>query len=197
MSAPRKATLHRKTAETDIHIEVALDAEGRFEGTTGVGFFDHMLAHIARHSLMNLTVQAHGDLHIDDHHTVEDTGIVLGQALAQALGDRSGIVRMGHAIVPMDEALVLCALDISGRGYLSWELQLTTPRLGDFTTEMVPEFFRAVALHAGWTIHLRQIAGSNTHHIIEATFKAFGRALAQACSIDPRVKGVPSTKGVL
>lgn len=197
MTSLRTATIHRKTTETDINIEVCLDGEGLFAGSTGVGFFDHMLAHIARHSLVDIKVAAQGDLHIDDHHTVEDTGIALGQALSQALGDRKGITRMGHMVVPMDEALVLCAVDISGRGFLGWEMQLTTPKLGDFTTELAPEFFRAVAMNAGWTLHIRQLAGSNTHHLVEAAFKAFGRAIAQAIALDPRVKGVPSTKGVL
>src|SRR5579871_3737629 len=197
MNQSRTATIRRKTNETDITLELALDGDGNGDIATGIGFFDHMLTHIARHGLMDLTVRATGDLHIDDHHTVEDVGIALGQALASALGDRSGITRVGSAIVPMDEALVLCAIDISGRGFLASDLAWTTPKLGDFTTELTPEFFRAVAMHAGWTIHLRQLAGANAHHIIEAGFKAFGRAAAQAVARDPRVKGIPSTKGVL
>ena len=162
-----------------------------------MGFFDHMLTHIARHGLMDLTVEAHGDLHIDDHHTVEDVGIALGKALAEALGDRAGIARVGNVAVPMDEALVFCSIDISGRGFLASDLELPTPMLGDFTTELVPEFFRAVAVNAGWTVHIKQWAGANTHHIVESAFKAFGRAAAQAVARDPRVQGIPSTKGVL
>jgi len=194
---PRAASVCRKTNETDIALALRLDGEGKGDIATGVGFFDHMLTHVARHGLFDLAVKADGDLHIDDHHTVEDVGIALGQAFANCVGDRSGIVRVGNAIVPMDEALVLCAIDISGRGYLACDLQWTTPKLGEFTTELVPEFFRAVAAHAGWTLHLRQLAGANTHHVIEGAFKAFGRAAAQAVSRDSRVKGIPSTKGVL
>ena len=193
----RTARLNRKTSETDISLSVDIDGTGTSSIDTGVGFFDHMLTHIAKHGLLNLTVKVTGDLHIDDHHTVEDVGIVLGKALAEALGDRSGITRVGNIAVPMDEALVFCAIDISGRGYLGCDLVCPTPILGDFTTELVPEFFRAVAVNAGWTVHLRQMAGTNTHHIIESAFKAFGRALAEAVSHSPRVQGVPSTKGVL
>jgi imidazoleglycerol-phosphate dehydratase len=193
----RSAQVKRRTAETDIEIVMQLDGEGASQIETGIGFLDHMLTHVARHGLFDLAVTAKGDLHIDDHHTVEDVGIALGQAFAQALGDRSGIARIGNIIVPMDEALVLCAIDVSGRGFLAIDLETPTPRLGTFTTELVPEFFRAVAMHAGWTIHLRQLAGANTHHIIEAAFKAFGRAAAQAVALDVRVKGIPSTKGVL
>jgi imidazoleglycerol-phosphate dehydratase len=156
-----------------------------------------MLTHIARHGLFDLAVRATGDLHIDDHHTVEDVGIALGMAFQQSLGDRAGITRVGNVMVPMDEALVLCAIDISGRGHLEIDIRTPTPKLGDFTTELVPEFFRAVAVNAGWTVHLRQLSGSNTHHIIESAFKAFGRSAAQAVTRDPRVKGIPSTKGVL
>lgn len=197
MSQPRRATIERKTSETDIRLTLELDGSGTGDLKTGVGFFDHMLTHIAKHGLFHLSVGATGDLHIDDHHTVEDVGIALGKAFAEALGDRAGIARVGNCAVPMDEALVFCAIDISGRGYLACDLTLSTPKLGDFTTEMVPEFFRAVAVNAGWTVHLRQMAGTNTHHIIEAAFKAFGRAAAQAVTQDPRIKGIPSTKGVL
>ncbi len=193
----RSAVLSRTTSETDINLTVDLDGEGSSRIATGVGFFDHMLTHIARHGLLDLTVEARGDLHIDDHHTVEDVGIALGKAFAQALGDRAGIARVGNIAVPMDEALVFCAIDISGRGFLAFDLELPTAKLGDFTTELVPEFFRAVAVNAGWTVHIKQWAGSNTHHIIESAFKAFGRAAAQAIARDPRVKGIPSTKGVL
>ncbi len=193
----RAATIERKTSETDIRLTVHVDGAGRSEIATGVGFFDHMLTHIAKHGLLDLTVKATGDLHIDDHHTVEDVGIALGKALAEALGDRAGIARVGNCAVPMDEALVFCALDISGRGFLACDLNLPAPKLGDYTTELTTEFFRAVAVNAGWTIHLRQMAGVNTHHIIESAFKAFGRAMAQAVAHDARVQGIPSTKGVL
>jgi imidazoleglycerol-phosphate dehydratase len=193
----RTATIERKTNETDIRLSLDLDGSGTHDLATGVGFFDHMLTHIARHGLMNLSLRVEGDLHVDDHHTVEDVGIALGQAFAMALGDKAGIARVGNCAVPMDEALVFCAIDISGRGYLTCDLDCPTPKLGDYTTEMTPEFFRAVAANAGWTIHLRQMAGANTHHIIEAAFKAFARAAAQAVSRDPRVQGIPSTKGIL
>lgn len=195
--SPRTATIERKTHETDIRLRLELDGVGSSDAATGIGFFDHMLTHIARHSLMNLSVHATGDLHVDDHHTVEDVGIAFGKALESALGNRTGITRMGSATVPMDEALVFCAIDISGRGFLACDLAFKTPRLGDYTTEMTPEFFRAVAMHAKWTIHLRQLAGVNAHHVVEAAFKAFARAAAQAVALDPRVHGVPSTKGVL
>ena len=193
----RTAEVTRKTSETEIALFVNLDGNGASEIATGVGFFDHMLTHIARHGLLDLNVKATGDLHIDDHHTVEDIGIALGKALDIALGDRSGITRYGHAIVPMDEALILCALDISGRGLSVCELERPTERFGDFAAEMVPEFFRAVAHNAGITLHIRQMAGVNGHHIIEGAFKAFGRALAQAVAPSDRVTGIPSTKGVL
>ncbi len=193
----RIAHLSRKTSETDITLTLDLDGTGTSDLATSIGFFDHMLTHIAKHGLLDLTIKAIGDLHIDDHHTIEDVGIVLGKALAEALGDRAGITRVGNIAVPMDEALVFCAIDISGRGYLAYDLVCPTPKLGDFTTEMVPEFFRAVAVNAGWTVHLRQMAGTNTHHIIESAFKAFGRALAEAVSHSPRVQGIPSTKGIL
>ena len=193
----RTANLTRKTSETDIALTLDIDGTGTSDLATGIGFFDHMLTHIAKHGLLDLTDKATGDLHIDDHHTVEDVGIVLGKALAEALGDRAGITRVGNVAVPMDEALVFCAIDISGRGYLACDLVCPTPMLGSFTTELVPEFFRAVAVNAGWTVHLRQMAGTNTHHIIESAFKAFARALAEAVSHSPRVQGVPSTKGVL
>lgn len=193
----RTGTVQRKTNETDILVTIQLDGTGTADVVTGVGFFDHMLNHVARHSLIDLTVKAAGDLHIDDHHTVEDVGIALGKALDQALGDRAGIERYGHAIVPMDEALVGCALDISGRGLSVCRLRASSERVGDFAVEMVPEFFRAVAHNAGITMHVNQLAGENSHHIVEGAFKAFGRALRQAIAVSKRVKGVPSTKGVL
>jgi len=193
----REAVVERRTTETDIAIRLNLDGTGESEIHTGVGFFDHMLTHVARHGLLDLVVKAKGDLHIDDHHTVEDVGIAIGGALRDALGDRSGIVRYGHAILPMDEALVLCALDISGRGMSVCELEYPVEKIGAFSTEMVPEFFRAVAHNAGITLHIRQMAGTNGHHIVEAAFKAFGRALAEAINKSERVTGIPSTKGVL
>jgi len=197
MTLSRVADVHRKTNETDISLSVDLDGSGSSDIATGVGFFDHMLTHISRHGLIDLNVRAKGDTHIDDHHTVEDVGIALGKALAIALGDRASINRVGNVAVPMDEALVFCAIDISGRGFLACDLEFPTPKLGDYTTEMTPEFFRAVAVNAGWTVHLRQLAGTNTHHIVESAFKAFGRAAAQAVEFNSRVVGIPSTKGVL
>ncbi|MDE2125714.1 MAG: imidazoleglycerol-phosphate dehydratase HisB [Armatimonadetes bacterium] len=193
----RTAEIARKTAETDVTVSLDLDGDGSCDASTGIGFFDHMLTLVAHHGLVGLKVRAHGDVHVDDHHTVEDVGIAIGAALRKALGNCSGIVRMGHAFAPMDEALVLCAIDVSGRGILVCELELPTPRLGDYTTELTPEFFRAVAHNAGWTVHLKQISGSNTHHLVEAAFKAFARAARMAVAVDPRVIGVPSTKGVL
>ena len=195
--ADRIGSVERKTNETQIEIVLNLDGTGVHEIETGVGFFDHMLTHIAKHGLIDLTVKAKGDLHIDDHHTVEDVGIALGKALELALGDKRGITRVGSSAVPMDEALVACDLDISGRGFLAFDLACSVPKLGDYTTELTLEFFRALAVNAGWTVHLRQLAGQNTHHIIESAFKAFARATAQAVRVDPRVTGVPSTKGVL
>ena len=193
----RCARIERKTNETDISLELRLDGSGAAEISTGIGFFDHMLNHVARHGLLDLEVRASGDLHVDDHHTVEDVGIALGKAIDQALGDRASIVRYGHAVVPMDEALVLCALDISGRGLCICDLQLPPVRIGEYSAEMTPEFFRAVAHNAGITLHVKQISGANAHHIVEGAFKAFGRALAQAVSTSDRVQGIPSTKGTL
>jgi imidazoleglycerol-phosphate dehydratase len=193
----RQATISRQTSETDITLTVSLDGDGSSEIVTGVGFFDHMLAHIARHGLLHLSVNAAGDLHIDDHHTVEDIGIAFGQALREAVGDKVGITRYGHAIVPMDEALVACALDWSGRGLLVQDFAFAAPKIGTFDTELVAEFFRAVAAQAGLTLHFEQRRGANAHHIAEAAFKAFGRALDAAKRRDPRISGIPSTKGVL
>ena len=195
--APRQATLTRRTTETDIALTLALDGDGASEIVTGVGFLDHMLAHVARHGLLHLTLNAQGDLHIDDHHTVEDVGIALGQALREAVGDKRGLARYGHALVPMDEALVACALDWSGRGLLTHDFRFPVPKIGTFDTELVPEFFRALAAHAGLTLHFEQRRGANAHHIAEAAFKAFGRALDTAKRPDARVAGIPSTKGVL
>ncbi len=198
MSAVQRiAAVSRRTNETDIHIEVNLDGQGIADLNSGIGFFDHMLTHIARHGNIDLKLRCSGDLHIDDHHTVEDVGIALGQAIAEALGDKAGIVRAGQCTMPMDEALVSCALDISGRGFLAEDFNLSTPRLGEYTTELTTEFFRAVAVNAGITLHFQQLRGTNTHHVIEAAFKAFARAVAMAVSHSERVKGIPSTKGVL
>ena len=196
-ASERHASLTRRTSETDITLSVALDGDGGSEVVTGVGFFDHMLTHIARHGLLHLTIQASGDLHIDDHHTVEDVGIALGQALRETIGDKSGIARYGSALVPMDEALVGCALDWSGRGLLVHDFHFSAPKIGTFDTELVPEFFRAVAAHAGLTLHFEQRRGANAHHVAEAAFKAFGRALDAAKRRDGRVSGIPSTKGTL
>jgi len=196
-ASERHASLTRRTSETDITLSVALDGDGGSEVVTGVGFFDHMLTHIARHGLLHLTIQASGDLHIDDHHTVEDVGIALGQALRETIGDKSDIARYGSALVPMDEALVGCALDWSGRGLLVHDFHFSAPKIGTFDTELVPEFFRAVAAHAGLTLHFEQRRGANAHHVAEAAFKAFGRALDAAKRRDGRDSGIPSTKGTL
>lgn len=194
----RTATMHRATAETDIAVEVNLDGTGRADVATGIGFFDHMLDAFARHSRIDLTVRVAGDLQVDGHHSVEDAGIVIGQALGAALGDKAGITRFGSAFVPMDEALVLAALDISGRGQLHWAVEVPFGMVGDFDTQLAREFFIALAANAGITLHMRQLAGDNVHHILEAAFKACGRALRAAVAIDPALAGeVPSTKGTL
>lgn len=194
----REATILRETAETRIEVTVNLDGAGRADVACGIGFFDHMLCAFARHGRFDLKVSVRGDLHVDGHHTVEDTGIVLGRALAEALGEKAGIERFGSAFVPMDEALVLAALDISGRGQLHWAAEVPFGMVGDFDTQLAREFFIALAANAGITLHVRQLAGDNVHHILEAAFKAAGRALRQAVAIDPALAGeVPSTKGVL
>ena len=197
MTTQRTASIQRATSETSIDLSINLDGQGTSTLTTGVGFFEHMLTQIARHGLVDLTINATGDLHIDDHHTVEDVGIVLGTALREALGDKAGIARYGDATVPMDEALVLCALDFSGRGQAYVDLDLRDTRIGTFATELVEEFFHAVARNAGMTLHIRLLAGKNAHHVVEGAFKAFGRALRMAIANDPRVIGIPSTKGSL
>jgi imidazoleglycerol-phosphate dehydratase len=195
---PRVAELTRTTNETDLRVRVDLDGTGKSRVKTGIGFFDHMLEALARHGLLDLTVEARGDLHVDGHHTVEDTGIVLGQAIAQALGDRAGIRRYADAMVPLDEALVRCVVDVSGRPYLSYHIDIPKwQMLGEFDVFLTPEFFRAVVLNAGLTVHLDLIRGDNPHHIVEAAFKAFARSLDAATAIDSRVTGVPSTKGKL
>lgn len=194
----RRASLSRKTAETEITVTLDLDGTGQYDCQTGIGFFDHMLDQLSRHALIDLTVAAQGDLHIDDHHTVEDTGITLGQALSEALGDKRGIRRYGSCLLPMDDALVRAALDLSGRPYLVWKLPLPTDKIGTFDTELVREFFQALSTHGGITLHVEALAGINSHHITEAAFKAVARALRQAVEPDPRRSdAVPSTKGSL
>ncbi|MBA4371220.1 MAG: imidazoleglycerol-phosphate dehydratase HisB, partial [Coriobacteriaceae bacterium] len=183
--------------ETDITVSVDLDGSGAASVTTGVPFFDHMLDALGRHALLDLAVKARGDLEVDAHHTVEDVGICLGQAVAQALGDRQGIRRFGDALVPMDEALVACAVDISGRGQLTYEVELPIELIGSFDTSLAREFMQAFAANAGMTVHVHKMAGDSAHHIVEAAFKALARALYEAVAIDPRVGGVPSTKGAL
>ncbi|WP_413869188.1 imidazoleglycerol-phosphate dehydratase HisB [Albidovulum sp.] len=194
----RKATITRKTAETEIAVEIDLDGSGSYANDTGVGFFDHMLDQLSRHSLIDLKVTAKGDLHIDDHHTVEDAGIALGQALAKALGDKRGIRRYGHFALAMDDAQVACALDLSGRPWLVWNVDFPTAKIGTFDTELVREFFQALSTHGGITLHVDRIHGINSHHIAEAAFKSVARALRMAVEPDPRAAGVlPSTKGAL
>ena len=193
----RTAKAVRATTETDVGLSVDLDGTGAADVETGIGFFDHMLCALARHSLIDLTVRAKGDLYVDDHHTVEDTGIVLGQALREALGDKSGVRRFGSALVPLDEALVMAAVDLSGRGELYWDVPIGPTKVGTFDTELGREFFCGLAREAGVTLHLRLVCGDNAHHILEATFKAAARALREAVERDPRVTGVPSTKGSL
>jgi imidazoleglycerol-phosphate dehydratase len=194
----RTATIARKTSETYITLSLTLDGTGKADARTGVGFLDHMLTLFARHGRFDLSVTCQGDNQVDDHHSVEDIAIALGQALAQALGDKRGIVRYGNMLLPMDEALVLCAVDISGRSCLRYGLTVPAQKVGTFDTELVEEFFTALTRAAGITLHLRQLDGTNTHHIIEAAFKGFGRALGQAVSIDPAAANeIPSTKGVL
>lgn len=193
----RIAILERKTGETDIKVSLNLDGEGKYEVNTGVGFFDHMLSLMGKHGLMDLKVGAKGDLYIDSHHTVEDVGIVIGQCLKKALEDKTSINRYGTAFVPMDEALAEVSIDISGRPYLVFEAKFTTSNLGNFEMEMVEEFFRAVAFNAGITLHARVLYGKNNHHMAEALFKAFGRAMLEASSRNERIKGVMSTKGLI
>ena len=194
----RTVTRTRTTKETDITVTLNLDGTGKTEIDTGIGFFDHMLNGFARHGLFDLTVHVKGDLEVDSHHTIEDTGIVLGQAILEAIGDKAGIKRYGHFMLPMDETLVLSALDLSGRPYLVYDLELSTPQVGYFDTQMVREFFYAVSYSAMMNLHIKQLAGSNDHHIIEAAFKAFAKALDEATQFDSRLSGqVLSTKGSL
>jgi imidazoleglycerol-phosphate dehydratase len=194
----RQASITRKTSETEITVSLNLDGEGRYDCQTGVGFFDHMLDQLARHSLIDISLRAKGDLHIDDHHTVEDCGIAIGQALVQALGDKRGIRRYGACHLPMDDAQIACALDLSGRPYLVWNIDFPTAKIGSFDTELVREFFQALSSHGGITLHMDKLHGINSHHIAEAAFKACAQALRAAVEQDPR-KGdaIPSTKGAL
>lgn len=194
----RTATITRKTAETEIAVTINLDGTGVYDNQTGVGFFDHMLDQLARHALIDMNVRASGDLHIDDHHTVEDTGIALGQALSEALGDKRGISRYGACLLPMDDAQIRAALDLSGRPFLICNLDLPTQKIGSFDTELVREFYQAFSSHSGMTLHIDQVHGFNSHHIVEASFKAVARALRQALERDPRkADEIPSTKGAL
>jgi imidazoleglycerol-phosphate dehydratase len=194
----RVAEVSRKTRETDIQVRLGLDGAGTARIATGIGFFDHMLEALARHALYDLDVRATGDLHVDQHHTVEDVGIVLGQALARALGDRTGIRRYGEATVPLDDALARVVVDVSGRPYVAFHADPPSwQKLGDYDVALTPEFFRALATHGGLTLHVDLLRGQNAHHVVEAVFKAAARALGEATRVDPRVQGVPSTKGSL
>jgi imidazoleglycerol-phosphate dehydratase len=196
-SQPRRAEIRRKTRETEIALSLRIDGVGRSRIATGIGFLDHMLASFATHGRFDLQVRCKGDLHVDAHHSVEDVGICLGQALKQALGDKAGIVRFGHAYVPLDEALARCVVDLSGRPFLQYEVRFRAQRLGTMPTELFEDFFWAVADHGRLNIHLDQVRGRNAHHIAETLFKSFARALSMAVARDPRVAGVPSTKGSL
>lgn len=193
----RNAEIMRTTGETSISLKLEIDGQGILKGSSGIGFFDHMLNLFSRHSGFNLTLESKGDLEVDGHHTVEDIGIVLGQALGKALGDKAGINRYGHIILPMDEALVMLAVDLSGRPFLNYNVPLPSPKVGEFDTELVEEFVRALVINGGITLHVKLLAGQNTHHIIEAVFKGLGRVLRRAVAYDERFQGVPSTKGVL
>lgn len=193
----RSAEIIRNTSETKIRLSIDLDGRGASEVDTGIGFFDHMLISFAKHGFFDLKVKVDGDLHVDSHHTIEETGIVLGEAIKQAAGDKKGIKRYGSFVLPMDETLVLCGLDLSGRPYFDTDLTFTADRVGGFDTEMVREFFYAVSYASAMNLHIRKLAGTNNHHLMEAAFKAFAKALDEACSIDPRITDVLSTKGAL
>lgn len=194
----REATVARKTKETDIEVSVNLDGTGKYNVETGIGFLDHMLEQLSRHSLMDLSVRAKGDLHIDFHHTTEDTGIAIGEAVLKALGDRRGIVRYASATIPMDETLTRVSIDVSNRPYLIWKVDFSKPKLGDMDTELFKEWFQAFAQNAGVTLHVENLYGENNHHIVESCFKALARALRAATETDPRAAdSVPSTKGTL
>lgn len=193
----RSTTVNRKTKETDIHVILNLDGTGKAEITTGIGFFDHMLEGFSKHGFFDLKCKVDGDLAVDGHHTVEDTGIVLGQAIKEALGDKKGIRRYGSFILPMDDALALCAIDLCGRPYFAFECEFSTDRVGGLDTELVREFFYAISYSAGMNLHIRMLSGINNHHMIEAMFKAFAKALDQAVGMDERITDVLSTKGTL
>ncbi len=194
----RTASVSRATKETAIHVEVNLDGTGLYKVSTGIGFLDHMLEQLSRHSLIDIAVEAKGDLHIDYHHTTEDTGIAIGEAVAKALGERKGIVRYGHSYIPMDETLTRAAIDLSNRPYLIWKVEFTRDKLGDMDTELFKEWFQAFAQAAGATLHIENLYGTNNHHIVESCFKALARALRVAVDIDPRKENeIPSTKGTL
>ena len=194
----RNGKIERKTAETEISVSLKLDGTGKYKINTGVGFFDHMLEQLARHSLIDLRVEANGDTHIDDHHTVEDTGIAFGQALDQAIGDKLGINRYGWCLLPMDDTLIRTALDLSSRPFLYFDIDMPTDKIGSFDTELVREFFQAVSTHGGITLHMEKLHGYNSHHIVEATFKSFAKSLRVAIEKDSRnLKALPSTKGAL
>lgn len=193
----RRAEIKRDTFETKITMSIDIDGTGENSISTGIGFFDHMLTHISKHGFMDLDVNAKGDIEVDCHHTIEDVGIVLGKCIAKALGDKKGIKRYGFFILPMDEALMLCSMDISGRAYLNFDVTFPTQKCGDMDMEMVEEFFRAVTANAGIDMHIKMLEGKNSHHIAEGVFKAFGKALDMATSYDDRIEGVLSTKGML
>lgn len=193
----RQAEMKRVTKETNIEMKLNLDGNGIYDINTGLGFFDHMLTHIAKHGFFDLDIKCKGDLYVDSHHTIEDIGIVLGKLINEAIGDKVGIKRYGSAIIPMDETLVLCALDLSGRPFLNFDVDFTTAKLGDMDTEMIIEFFRAVAVNGGMNLHIKLLDGKNNHHIAEGIFKAFANALDDATFLDPRITGTLSTKGML
>lgn len=193
----RTATINRKTNETEISLEFLLDGSGKSQIETGIGFFNHILESFSRHGFFDMKLTVKGDLYVDAHHTVEDTGIVLGQAIKTALGDKQGIKRYGSFLIPMDEALILCAIDLSGRPFLSYDLSYPSDKVGYLDTELVKEFFYAVSYSAGMNLHLRMLSGGNSHHIAEGAFKAFAKALDEAASIDGRIQGVLSTKGTI
>jgi imidazoleglycerol-phosphate dehydratase len=194
----RRETIERNTAETKISVTLNLDGTGKYDNQTGVGFFDHMLDQLSRHSLIDMTIRAAGDYHIDDHHTVEDTGIAIGQAIAKALGDKKGINRYGSCLLAMDDAQIRCALDLSARPFLIFNVDFPTQKIGTFDTELVREFFQSLSTHGGITLHIDKLHGFNSHHIAEAAFKSVARALRQAVETDPRMAGsLPSTKGAL
>ena len=193
----RISEMDRKTNETDISLKLNIDGIGDYDIDTGVWFFDHMMTHISKHGLFDLDIKCKGDLEVDCHHTIEDIGIVFGKCIKEAIGDKKGIKRYGSAIIPMDETLVLCALDLSGRPYLNFDVELTTDKIGTMDTEMVEEFFRAVSMNAEMNLHIKLLDGKNNHHIVEGIFKAFGNALDQATIVDSRIKGALTTKGVL